>query len=548
MTGGRIDRRRQTLTVSIVVAVVLLAGVGAVVAHQLAGSTSGTPSVVQLPGPTSVTTGPPGVTPSSVGSGTSPSSPAAVGAAQHLVWKGCGGAAQCAMLNVPLDWSGTDPAARGRVIPMALIRYLATGPRAQRIGSLVVNPGGPGASGVAYVRDGLASIPAAVRARFDIVGFDPRGTGASDPVDCLTGPQLDAIYRLPPYPTDAAQTTELVAASKQEAAGCAAHTGDELKHLGTSEVAMDMDALRAALGDTTLTYLGYSYGTYLGAEYAKLFPTHIRAFVLDGAIDPTETGTQMISGQAGGFETAFDAFAAWCAGNSTCQYGASMSSAGQLEASYRQLQTQVATDPLPGNGSRTVTSGLFLEGTLVTLYDRTNGWPALGSALAQAAGGDGAYLLQLADLFLDRSANGSYDPEGEANLAVNCLDHTYPDTVAATQALATTLAAQDPTFGRAIAWSGLGCAFWPVAPQVSTAPITAPGAPPILVVATTRDPATPYAGGVALARELDSGVLLSNDGDGHTAYRSTGSTCVQGIVNSYLISLDAPSRAAGAHC
>jgi hypothetical protein len=194
-----------------------------------------------------------------------------------------------------------------------------------------------------------------------------------------------------------------------------------------------------------------------------------------------------------------------------------------------------------------VTSGLFLEGTLVTLYDRTNGWPALGTALELARQGSGAALLQLSDEFLDRNADGSYDPEDEANAAVNCLDHTYP-TLQQTPAFAAALKKRYPIFGQAIGWSGLDCAFWPVPPQATTAPVHAAGAPPILVVATTRDPATPYAGGVALAKQLDSGTLLTYDGDGHTAYRATGSACVVGIVDTYLTTLQAPARSTGAHC
>ncbi len=524
------ERRRRYQTLSIVLALVLVVAIAATLASR-AGNVSGTPRVVQLPGVT----------------GTATPSPTQSAAASSLHWTGCGGGAQCATLDVPLDWTHTDPAAAGRTIPMALIRYRATGPASQRLGSLLVNPGGPGASGVAFVRDDLSIIPTAIRARFDIVGFDPRGTGSSDPVDCLSGPQQDTLYALPPYPTDAAQTAAITTATKGLGAACLQHTGDELKHLSTVDVAKDMDALRLALGEQKLTYLGYSYGTYLGATYARLFPTHIRAFVLDGAIDPTQTGTEMIAGQAGGFEGAFDAFAAWCAGNQQCAFGQAFRSAAQVESAYQALQTSVSRTPLPGAGSRVVTSGLFLEGTLVTLYDKTSGWPALGTALQLAQQGSGAALLQLSDEFLGRNPDGSYDPEDEANAAVNCLDHTYP-SAAQTPAFAASLARRYPIFGEAIGWSGLDCAYWPVKPAVDLAPVRAAGAPPILVVATTRDPATPYAGGVALAEQLDTGTLLTYDGDGHTAYRATGSACVTGVVDTYLTTLQAPARSTGAHC
>ncbi len=538
MTGRRVDRGRQVLVLCVALAVLAAAGVAVVVARQL-GHRSGRPQVVQLPSPTA---------PAPRAVPTAPVSTVSVRPASPVRWAPCGGVFSCARLAVPLDWSHTDPAATGRTVGLALIRARATGPASARLGSLVVNPGGPGGSGVSFVRADLSAIPAAVRARFDVVGFDPRGTGASAPVHCLTGAELDTLYAEPPYPATAQQAASLFAAAAREAAACGAAMGDELRHLSTVDAARDLDAIRAALGEPRLTYLGYSYGTYLGATYARLFPTHIRAFVLDGAIDPTLTGTQLIAGQATGFEGAFDAFAAWCVGNQQCPFGAADGSAAAVESGYRALAAQVAVTPLPGIGSRRVTAGLFLTGTLATLYDRTHGWPALGTALSLAQSGAGGLLLQLADGLLGRNADGSYDPESEANLAINCSDHTYPATATQAGALAAALAPAAPIFGRAIAWSGIGCAAWPVRAVQDTAPVVAPGAPAILVLGTTRDPATPYGEAVALARQLDGGTLLSYDGDGHTAYRASGSGCVQRVVNAYLISLAAPSRVTGARC
>jgi pimeloyl-ACP methyl ester carboxylesterase len=535
VSGQRIDRRRQALTVGVAAALVALAAIAGVVVHQVTKPDRGRPAVVQLPAPSASDTSP-----------AAASVPPVTPAGSTLAWVPCGqGGAQCATLTVPMDWSHHDPAAAGRTVSLALIRYPATGPASQRIGSLLVNPGGPGASGVEYVRDGLSSIPDAIRQRFDIVGFDPRGTGSSDPVHCETGAQLDRLYALPPYPTTTAQTTTLDDASRQEALACKAKLGPLLPHLSTEDAARDLDAIRAALGEAKITYLGYSYGTYLGATYAQLFPTHIRAMVLDGAIDPSLSGTQALASQADGFEGAFDAFATWCAGNTQCAFGQTYRSSADLQAAYEKLAASVAAHSL--SAPRPVTSGLFLEGTLVTLYSRSS-WPLLGTALASAQSGSGALLLTLADQFLGRNADGSYDPEGEANLAVNCLDHTYPMTTAQANALATSLASSAPIFGRAIAWSGLGCAYWQAPVERTPGPIAATGSPPILVVGTTRDPATPYAQAQALARQLAAGSLLTYDGDGHTAYRATGSACVIGVVDAYLTSLAAPPRATGAHC
>lgn len=463
-----------------------------------------------------------------------------------LAWRSCW-AAQCATLTVSLDWSGRDRAAHGRTVGIALLRYRATGGTSQRLGSLVVDPGGPGESGVDFVRDHVATLPPAVRARFDIVGFDPRGTGASMPVHCLSGPALDQLVALPPYPVNATEQAELVAGSRQESDACARALGPALRHLATVDVARDLDAIRGALGDRTLSYLGYSYGTAIGAAYADAFPTHIRALVLDGALDPRASGTDILTGQATGFETAFNAFAAWCVGNKRCPFGADTASVAALQHDYDTLVASVRADPLLV-GTRAVDAGEFSLGVFVTLYSKTSGWPVLGYALAQAKSGDGSTLLQLADSYVERDANGHYSALEEANLAVNCTDRPWPRDPSAYASLAAKLAGRDPRFGRTVAWSGLGCATWRADPVSTPHAVHAPKAPAILVVGTTRDPATPYSSAVALAKQLDHGVLLSYHGDGHTAYRDTGSGCVKTIVDAYLIGLTTPSRWSGASC
>ena len=476
-----------------------------------------------------------------------PPTAAQSGAAPTLLrWKPCG-AAECSMLTVPLDWSGRDPAAVGRTVPIAVLRLHATGPRGQRIGSLVINPGGPGESGVAFVRDHADLLPAALRARFDIVGFDPRGVGSSMPVRCLSDGQLDSQDQLPPYPAGAPEQQQLIQAATSEAFACAKALGPALGHLATVDVARDLDSLRAGLGEQTLSYLGYSYGTAIGAAYAEAFPTRIRALVLDGAIDPRQSGTGMLRAQAAGFEGAFHAFADWCAGNDHCVFGARLSGGTAVLAAYDRLAAAVRGAPL-SVGTRQLGSGEFTLGVFVTLYSKEQGWPALGYALERAANGDGSVLLRLADAYVERDAAGHHSNLSEANLAVNCLDRPWPRRAADYAALAADLARTDPRFGQTIAWSGLGCLSW-AAPAVTTPhAIRADGSPPILVVGTTRDPATPYAQAVALASQLDNGVLLSADGDGHTAYRATGNPCVIKVVDDYLLSLRTPPRQGGAHC
>jgi pimeloyl-ACP methyl ester carboxylesterase len=469
-------------------------------------------------------------------------------ASPPLRWRDCGGTAQCATLVVPLDYSGSDPAARGRTVGVAVIRYPATGPGSW-LGDLVVNPGGPGGSGVAFLRSDLASLPAAVRARYDVVSFDPRGVGASDPVSCVDAAQLDALVHLPPVPTGPAEQAAVAAASRELAAGCQAHAGDLLAHLGTLDVARDLDRLRAALGQPRLTYLGYSYGTFLGATYAELYPGRVRAMVLDGAVDPAATGAQFVTDQAGGFELNLDDWFSWCAATTSCafrDYGGATPTAASLGRAYQALVARIGARPLPV-GNRSVGDGELLNGVLITFYSPATGFPDLGEELAQDEQDDASYTLALSDAYVGRNPDGSYQSMLAASLAISCVDRPWPHTLSAYAALAATLARRYPYLGAALGWSGVGCLDWPV-PAASPGPDHAAGAAPILVIAATGDPATPYGEGVALARDLDSGVLLSVVGDGHTQFHVGGPSCVLALAERYLLTLRAPARATGARC
>jgi pimeloyl-ACP methyl ester carboxylesterase len=451
--------------------------------------------------------------------------------AQRLTWRDCGGDFTCATLKVPLDYA--HPASS---ISLALIRLRATGPR---LGSLVLNPGGPGVSGIDYARSATAVLSDAVRERFDVVGFDPRGVGASTAVDCVGDRDLDALVDAPPAPRTARETAAAVAAVRRLATGCRANAARLLPHVGTPDAARDLDVLRAALGEAKLTYLGKSYGTYLGATYAELFPTRVRAAVLDGALDPSLTFAQLNAGQAAGFEAALRSFLRAC--GVTC--GASVPDA------VRRLDRVLAGlhhRPLPALASPggTLGPGEALYGVAAGLYRRST-WPLLAAALRSAERGDGSGLLALADALVDRDARGHYSNELEANTAINCVDHPTSRSLSAYAAEAARLRRSAPHFGPALAWQSVPCAFWPVPPTSRPRQLTARGAPPILVVGTTRDPATPYPWAVSLARQLSSGRLLTWDGDGHTAYRR-GSACVDRAVDDYLIAGRLP--ASGARC
>ena len=453
-----------------------------------------------------------------------------------LAWDGCRDGFQCTDLSVPLDYA--DPAA-GRV-SLRLIRIRASRP-AQRVGSLLVNPGGPGVSAVDFLR-GFAkgSVPAVIRQRFDLVAFDPRGTTGSEPVHCATTAEFDRFVHVDPDPDDAAEVNALVEANRSFDNGCLKRSARILPHVSTVDAARDMDSVRAALREPKLTYLGYSYGTSLGAAYLDQFPTHVRAMVLDGALDPRSTWDQLLAGQARGFDQALGSFLSWCDKHrSTCEFRQQVS--GDLGAAFDALRARVEQRALPGEGSRTVGPGEFSYGTGQALYS-TSYWEYLGTALADANKGDGNLLLQLSDIYLDRTDKG-YANTIDANNAVNCIDKPWPKGTAPYQQLAEKTKAYAPRFGPSIAWSGSTCAQWPVEATGRPHAVTGTGSPPIVVIGTTRDPATPYVWAQGLAGQLEHGVLLTHVGDGHTAYRAGAPSCIVNPVNTYLLTGRAPTPA-----
>ncbi|GAA3443010.1 alpha/beta hydrolase [Planomonospora venezuelensis] len=450
--------------------------------------------------------------------------------ASGLDWADCGDGFQCAELAVPLDHDEAD----GEKIGISVIRLPASG---ERIGSLLVNPGGPGASGVEYARSARSVVGEAVRERFDVVGFDPRGVGGSEPVRCLPPESLDDFVGLDGSPDSPGEATALEEGARRFAAGCQARSGRLLPHVGTADAARDMDLLRAALGDDRLTYLGKSYGTQLGAAYADLFPGRVRALVLDGAVDPSLPPLEMSAAQARGFETALDAFLADCVKAEDCPFGGSAASARkEVAALLRRADREPLKNAL-GDG-RSIGEAWTTLGIVTPLYDRES-WPVLRSALAEALEGDGTTLLRLADILLDRREDGTYANQTEAGLAVTCADAVFPGDSRAYAEAARESAGTAPLFGPFVVWGSLPCAYWPVEGEASGQKFDAPGAPPIMVVGTTRDPATPYEWSEALAGRLSSGVLVGFEGDGHTAYL-TGSDCVDRLVDTYLITLAVP--------
>jgi pimeloyl-ACP methyl ester carboxylesterase len=483
-------------------------------------------SVTPAPGQTSAAPG-----------GTAPASKAAASGVPDKgrlsAWKGCGSGFQCATLTVLLD--AKRPALG--TVGLALTRHKATG--SHRIGSLITNPGGPGASAVDWLKGSYEDFPAAVRSRFDLVTFDPRGVGHSAPVRCLSTRELDVYFHLDPVPDDAAERTALAAGNEKLDAGCGRRSGRVLPYVDTQIVAQDLDRVRQAVGDAKLTYVGYSYGTAIGAAYLDQFPTLVRAMVLDGALDPRLTWDGFLRGQSAGFDGALAAFLKDCQ-ETDCAFRDAVS--GDLTKAFDDLAAKVDKHDLPGDGSRTVGPDEFTLGVGAGLYSRRYGWPAIADALASAAHGDGMQLLALFDSYVERDDSG-YANLSESNFAVNCIDRPWPRTQAPYYALAAEVAKTAPRFGPAIALSGLGCIAWPTPAKGRPHPVTAPGSPAVVVIGTTRDPATPYAWSQALAAQLSKGVLLTHVGDGHTVYRVGAPGCILRPVADYLLSLRVPAAA-----
>ncbi|MGW9170581.1 alpha/beta hydrolase [Streptomyces decoyicus] len=456
---------------------------------------------------------------------------------QKLSWRSCGSGFACTTMKAPLDYA--DPGAGD--IKLAVVRKKATGP-GSRIGSLLVNPGGPGASAIDYLQQ-YAPQPAAVRARYDMVATDPRGVARSAPVKCLGNKQMDRYTQTDQTPDSPAEVNKLVNAYRTFAKDCQTRSGKVLSHVSTIEAARDMDVLRAALGDKKLYFVGASYGTLLGATYAGLYPSRVGRMVLDGAMDPAIDSRTTNVDQTAGFNTAFTAFAADCIKHKNCPLGTkSTEDAGnQLSALFKKLDAH----PAATGEDRQLTESLATTGVIAAMYDE-RAWPVLREYLAQAKAGNGRGLLALSDSYYERDANGSYANQMYANPAVNCLDlpsaFTTPDQV---RAALPSFRKASPVFGNSFAWAALNCAYWPVKPTGTAHRIEAKGAAPILVVGTLRDPATPYNWAKALASQLSSATLLTYDGDGHTAY-GRGSDCIDTAINNYLLNGTVPPK--NKHC
>jgi pimeloyl-ACP methyl ester carboxylesterase len=454
---------------------------------------------------------------------------------QDLVGRGASGMEyDCASVPVPEDWNNPG---KGQKFTIAMIRVRSKRQH-NRIGSLLINPGGPGGSGIdtaVYLSFGqtLGGLPTEITDRFDIIGFDPRGVGRSDPIKCISNSDQDASFAAVPDPVSQADFDSYVALNKKIATECGQKYGAELPFFSTEQAAKDMDSLRAAVGDPKLSYLGFSYGTLLGATYAQLFPTKIRAMVLDGAVDPKQSYVESSEVQAKGFERAFTNFSAWCQKTpNDCPI------APDARKAVTDALADAAKKPVPGTDGRKATPGWIFVAVISSLYTES-GWQTLANAVADLKQGDAKGIFTLADQYAERDANGNYSNLFDANLAVNCADTDAAPSVDEVRKLQGEWRQKYPLFGGSLAVGMLPCSFWPGKRDPYPAG-AASGAPPIVVVGTTGDPATPYENTADLAGMLGVGHVLTWEGEGHTAYPST--TCIVSAVDKYLLDLTVPQE------
>jgi pimeloyl-ACP methyl ester carboxylesterase len=422
---------------------------------------------------------------------------------------------ECGTVTVPLD--ADDPT--GPTIDVAVARVPAADPD-QRIGVLLTNPGGPGASGVEFALS--QPFPQEVLDRFDIIGWDPRGVGGTEGLSC--GDAVDPFLDIDPEPDSAAEQRELDDAARAVADECEASDGELLPHVGTADVVGDMDAIREALGEEQISYAGFSYGTALGLGYLERFPEHTRAMLLDGVVDPSQGFTDFLLTQGQAIEGQVNAILDACADDSSCP----LDDAG---ATYDRVAAAVDESPLPG-GDGSVGPAELQTGVVFATYGFSppeDVW----QALADAEAGDGEAIAALAQQYYDLSGYTPY-------AAVECVDSPVPQGSEEFQAFADELIALAPRTGASVANELLPCAFWPAATTGEPHEVTAPGSPPVLVVGNTGDAATPYQQAVDVAANLAQGRLLTLDADGHVG--SGRSDCVDDAVAQYLITLELPEE------
>jgi pimeloyl-ACP methyl ester carboxylesterase len=458
---------------------------------------------------------------------------------QTIVWRDCRDGFRCATVQAPEDWSQPG----GTRIHLALLMRPASG---SRLGTLFTNPGGPGVSGVDFLRSAASTFyDQDLLDHYDLVAWDPRGVGASSRVDCYGTKQLDEfLFSDPALPAgSAALRKDVVDAGTAFGKACLARTGGLLAHVGTEDTVQDLDMLRAAVGETKLDYFGFSYGTFIGALYADRFGSHVGRMVLDGAVDPSLSTFQESLANTRAFGEALKTYLAHClrssSSSSSCPF-AGDDVAGALDR-IASLLVALRAAPMRATDGRDVNGVVVRTAIDAALYD-TQAWPSLTAAFVALLRGRADPMQQLADGYVDRGAKGYRDNLFEAIYAVDCLDKPVATDPATLRQEGKQLDAADP-LRAADNTDDLGdqvCGNWPVPAQGSAHRVTAKGAPPIVVLGTTGDPATPYAWAVSLTGQLPGGVLLTLRGQGHTAYRNKVA-CINDRVDRFFVSGTVPA-------
>ena len=462
---------------------------------------------------------------------------------QTVNWNTCGTDLYCGRVIVPMDWA--KPA--GSTISLAVIYHRASA--SKPLGSVIFNPGGPGASGYDFVHDSLSSLATSrLKANYNLVGFDPRGVQNSTPtVHCyVANPSTPSakmdqfLYGDSGYPLGSTKDIAVTRlALKDFAESCYKNTGPLLGHLDTVSTAKDLDVIRAVMGDAKLNYLGYSYGTFIGTNYAALFPAKVGRMVLDGAVDPTVSDAAQSLNQLKGFDLALNNYLTDCLAKSGCPFSGTVADAqAKIKAFLLGLETSPITSTDHG---RKVTVAMATSGIDMALYSK-NYWQYLTQAFTSAFKGDGTTLQRLADFYNDRNSDGTYNSnEMEAFIATKCLDSREPSDTKSMLAQNKKILAASSVMGRYWQYGGLSCAYWKFPQAKALKSYAAKGSPTIVVVGTTGDPATPYQQAVNLASKvLSNATLVTYKGEGHTAY-GQGHACVDNAIDDFFVNGTLPT-------
>jgi pimeloyl-ACP methyl ester carboxylesterase len=449
-----------------------------------------------------------------------------------IEWNSCEGSTstevECGNIEVPFDYADPD---QGSFV-LYVKKHNAANP-ADRIGSMMVNPGGPGFGGSSLADDAQYYFSQDLIDRFDIIAWDPRGTGESTPaVDCVD--TFDEYFGLDSPPETPEEKQALIDASQAFNDKCAENSGTILPYISTRASAQDINSLRLALGEEKVSFFGFSYGSELGTTWATLFPETVRAIVVDGAVDPNASSIQEGMNQAKGFEGQLATFLKQCSERTTCEFHNN----GDAEAAFDKLVLDIDAKPLEVSKDRTpVTQGVLFTAVAQAMYSDYY-WPQLSEALSAAQSGDGKGILQLYDDYYQRKDDGTYGNELEAFLAISCLDDPGASSVEDVDSHVEDFIAAAPRLGGSFAY-GYSCALWPVK-QAAKVSITGKGAGPIVVVGTTGDAATPLESTRKMAQGLEKGILVVVDANQHTGYGANN--CVVKAVDDYLIKLTVPAK------